>query len=404
MLGVFNLVMSVYIFGITLGTFGINFAVIRLVSEELAIKNIDNLKKITQKSIFLSLSCSIITSFIFLFFDDFIVQNCLHNKVKKNIVYLICCALPFISMSSSISGYFVAIRRTYKSTIIQFFEQIIKIIITGLILTAYLPKGTEFACFALILGDLISEIFSFIGNYIIYKIDLEKYKTTYTIQHKSFYYNKKIFTIATPIALTSLIRSGLSTLKQILIPLSFEKRNLDCAKALSIYGEINGMAMPIILFPNVIFASVSSLFVPEFATYKAQNRRKSIKKAVVITLLISIIFSCLISIFLFSFSKKLSIFIYHDENIAKYIRLLAPLTFFILVDTVIDNILKGLDAQNSVMIINIFDTLLDVILIYTIVPKFGIYGYLVSLFFSEIVNFVFSGLVLWKIIYKKKRE
>lgn len=370
MLGVFNLVMSVYLFGITLGTFGINFAVTRLVAEELAIGNPEGVRKITKRCIGLSFVCGILASSLFLLFSDFIIENCLHNKVSKNVIYVMCLALPLISMSSAISGYFVAIRRVYKSTIAQFFEQIIKIGITAFFLNLFLPNGLEYACFSLILGDLISEIFSFVCNYILYHHDSKIYQTTYTTLQPFSYYHKKIFKISLPVAITSFIRSGLSTLKQILIPLSFEKGKMDCSKALSIYGEINGMAMPIVVFPNVIFSSISNLFVPEFASYHTQNRYKTIQKITSTIFTISVILCIIISLFLFSFANQLGEWIYKDPNVSNYIKILAPLAIFILLDCVIDNILKGLDAQNTVMIINILDTFADVILIYTLVPKF----------------------------------
>lgn len=373
--------MSVYLFGITLGNFGINFAVTRLVSEELAIGNKEAVHKIAKRCLFFSFVCGAIASLGFFLSSDFIIENCLHNKVSKNVIYTICMALPLISMSSAISGYFVAIRRVYKSTIAQFFEQIIKICITAFFLELFLPNGLEYACFSLILGDLISEIFSFICNYLLYLHDSKIYKTTYITHHPSSYYTKKIFKISLPVAITSFIRSGLSTLKQILIPLSFEKNELNCSRALSIYGEINGMAMPIVVFPNVIFSSISTLFVPEFAAYHTQNRRKTIQKITSIILSISLLVCLFVSIFLFCFANSLGEWIYKDSNIANYIKILAPLAIFILLDCVIDNMLKGLDAQNTVMIINILDTFADIVLIYTLVPKFGILRlYCINLF------------------------
>ncbi len=372
LLGTFNLVMSVYLFGITLGNFGINLSVTRLVSEELAINNKEGVKKIAKRCIFLSFLCGILASTLFLTFSDFILKICLHGKTSKNVIYVMCIAIPFISMSSAISGYFVAIRRVYKSTIAQFFEQIIKIVITAFFLELFLPNGLEYACFSLVLGDLISELFSFACNFLLYLQDVKRYKTAYTTNHPVKFYNRKIFKIATPVAITSFIRSGLSTLKQIAIPISFEKGNMDCSKALSIYGEINGMAMPIVLFPNVIFSSISSLFVPEFAAYNAQNRQKSIKKITTMIFLAATMICFFISIFLFVNAENLAQWIYHDINISIYIKMLAPLSIFILLDCIVDNILKGLDAQNSVMFINILDTFSDVILIYTLVPQLGI--------------------------------
>ena len=49
MLGVFNLIMSVYLFGITLATSGINLAVTRVISEELALDNPGRYKESNEK-------------------------------------------------------------------------------------------------------------------------------------------------------------------------------------------------------------------------------------------------------------------------------------------------------------------------------------------------------------------
>ena len=106
MLGIYQLIMSVYLFGITLATSGINLTVTRIVSEELAIKNHYGIKKVMKKCLYISLITSLIASFLFFYNVDFIVTFCLHSHVSKSIVYLICLALPLITMSSAISGYF----------------------------------------------------------------------------------------------------------------------------------------------------------------------------------------------------------------------------------------------------------------------------------------------------------
>ena len=389
--------MSVYVFGITLGSFGIHLAITRLVSEELAIGNKESARRIAKRCIAISFVCGMMASILFFLWRDFIVQSCLHGKVSKNVIYLICIAIPFIAVSSAISGYFVAVRRVYKSTIAQFFEQIIKIAVTAFFLNLFLPNGLEYACFSLILGDLLSEIFSFLCNYTLYIRDVKIYKTSYTTHYRPNYYNQKIFRISLPVAITSFIRSGLSTLKQMIIPHSFEKGQMNCSQALSIYGEINGMAMPIVLFPNVIFSSISSLFVPEFASYNAQKKQKTIQKITHIILIISLAISAVISIILFFFADHLGMWIYKEHSIAYYIKILSPIAIFILLDCVIDNILKGLDAQNDVMMINILDLFINILLIYTLVPKFGIYGYLLSMYFSEIFNLALSLRKLMKV-------
>ena len=59
-------------------------------------------------------------------------------------------------------------------------------------------------------------------------------------------------------------------------------------------------------------------------------------------------------------------------------------------DMITDGLLKGLDCQAASMRYNIFDSALCVVLVYLILPKYAIKGYIFILFISEIINFALS--------------
>ena len=388
--GVFSLVMSVYTFGITLASAGINISATRVVSEELACQNEIGAKKAAKRCIFFSLVFSICASLIFFVSADFITIHCLHNRISQKVIYLICIALPFISMSSAINGYFTAVRRVYKNAISKFFEEFVKIVCTFLFLKSFMPDGIDYACYSLILADIISEITSFLHLYILYIRD--KRGSLIESRYKDLdSYNKRILRITIPVALTSYLRSGLSTIKQLIIPSSLQKSGMNSSNSLIAYGIVNGMTLPIIMFPVSLVSSFSTLLIPEFSRYYAQEKYKKIKSVSSIILICTFIFSVFVAIFIFVFSDKLSNLIYHKSEIAKYLRILSPLIIFMYLDIIIDSILKGLDAQVDVMIINVFDCLISIAFIYFLVPILGFNGYVISIFISEVVDFSLSG-------------
>lgn len=402
-MGIFGLIMSVYLFGITLATSGINLAVTRVISEELALDNHGGVNKVMKKCLYITLITSISTSFIFWINTDFIVEKCLHSRVSHNVVHLVCLSLPLISMSSAISGYFAGVRRIYKNAIGQFIEHVAKVIITTFIINIYLPYGLDYACFALILGDLISEIVSFSYIYIIFLLDKRKYSKSPEITSRS-QYTFRIIRISLPIAITSYIRSGLSTFKQLIIPSKLEQSGINCSESLSKYGIINGMALPIIMFPDILVKSFASLLIPEFSRYNAKKDYKRIKQMTTILLFLIGGAALALTFLLFIFSDQLANLIYKDSAVAHYIKILSPLATFIYIDTVVDSILRGLDAQVGVMIINILDLIISTSFIYFCVPKLGLIGYLISIFMSEILNFVVSLTQLIKIVYFKSKK
>lgn len=399
--GVFSLVMSVYMFGITLASAGINISATRVVSEELACKNEAGAKKAAQRCVLFSLIFGVCASLIFFVFADFITIHCLHNRISKNVIYLICIALPFIAMSSAINGYFTAVRRVYKNAFAKFFEEFVKIACSAILLKSFMPDGIDYACYALILADVISEVTSFLHLYVLYLRD--KHGSLEESRYKDLEsYNKRILRITIPVALTSYLRSGLSTIKQLIIPSSLQRSGMNSSNSLIAYGIVHGMAMPIIMFPVSLITSASGLLVPEFSRYYAQEKYKKIRSVSAIILTVTLIFSILVTIFILVFADELSNFIYHKTEIAKYLRILSPLIVIMYLDVVIDSILKGLDAQVSVMSINVIDCIISITFIYFMVPILGFNGYIISIFISEVVDFSLSGYKLLTILRNMK--
>ena len=90
------------------------------------------------------------------------------------------------------------------------------------------------------------------------------------------------------------------------------------------------------------------------------------------------------------FSNDLGSLLYQNPEAAKFIRLLAPLIPIMYLDSAVDAMLKGLGQQVSSMGINIIDASLSVILVWLLVPMLGIYGYLITIYVTEIVNATLS--------------
>lgn len=368
--GVFELVMSVYFFFVTFSLSGINLACIRIVSEELAYGNDTNIKSATRKCLFFSLAFGLFSGLTLFIFAPYISSTFLHNKVSCFPFYVISLSLPFVSMSSCINGYFSAIRQVKKTAFVQILEQIIKISIIFFLLSLLAPESVDFAIISLVVGEAISEACSFFILYFLYKLNQKNLKQTRSSVKCNF--SKRILRISVPVAITSYIRSGLSTIKQLLIPLRLEKSGLSCKEALSQYGLINGMVFPLLLFPNIVITTFANLLVPEFSYYNTRNENVKMNKMLNLIFKYSFMFSfCIIGIFL-CFSDSFSVLFYNNIEISKYIKILCPLLVFMYLDSIIDSILKGLDKQVKVMGINILDLLTSITFIYFLLPIKGI--------------------------------
>lgn len=156
------------------------------------------------------------------------------------------------------------------------------------------------------------------------------------------------------------------------------------------------MVMPVIMFANVLIGSFSGLLVPEFSRLLAGENYNRLKTVCDTIFKITFIFSiCVTGIFIL-FANEISLMVYESIEAGKWIRILAPLIFFMYIDNIIDNMLKGINEQVSVMLCNIVDLIVTISIIFFVVPNMGMYGYILSIFVSELLNFTISSIQLKK--------
>lgn len=352
-----------------------------------------NTKKAMKYCLAYSLLFGGLAGVLLFIFTPFISTNWLHGKVSFTPLYIISFSLPFLALSSALKGYFSAVRRVSKTAFSEIFEQIIQIIIVTYLINLFMPPTVDYACISLVLGTTISEVFSFIFIFILYKIDSKQYKMSPKNNSK---FVGKLLHISLPIAFTSYVRSGLSTLQQLLIPFRLEKSGISCETALSQYGQVSGMVMPIIMFPSIFILSFCNLLIPEFSEYNVQNKMVQINYNITKIIKYTLYFStCIFGIFL-CFSKELCTIIYNMPELSTYLVVLSPTIILIYLDKVVDSILKGLDKQVRVMGINILDLFSCLGFIYFLLPVVGIKGYLFVILFSETLNFTLSLRILIK--------
>lgn len=384
--GLFGLIMTVYMLGITFASSGIRLAVIRLISNSTA-KALYAEKKIISCSLLFGFIMGAVSAVILFFTSNFISLVWLCDNRATKSLQILSFSLPFIAMSSALNGYFTARRKVTKYSAIQIIEQLAKIGITVLLLTLLAKKGTEFACIAISLGSIISEVVSFLWAYILYIIDKRKLTFAFSKTKDIFF---SFFKIAIPDAVGSWARYSLTTAEHILIPMGLRKSGQNASASLSLYGMVQGMALPIILFPSSLMVSLSSMLIPEVAEHHARGSARQIDYIISRVISISLLFSIGTMGVMYNYSYELANAIYKTADIADYIKILSAVIPVMYTDIVVDSFLKGLDKQVDSMRYNILDAFLCVLLVYFLIPKFAIKGYIITIFASEIINFVLS--------------
>ena len=388
-MGLFSLMSGVYGFALTIATSGIHLGVTHVVVEAMSKGREERISVTMRRAVLYALGFGTFAAALLLCFAEPIGEIWLKDARTVTSLRLFGISLPLIAISSALGGYFTAVRRVYKNALVQVWEQAVKIGGTMYLLAAFLPGGIESTCSALVLGGTFAELASFLLNMLLYLCDRRHHYPSPKKPSKGDE-GQKLIKITVPVALTAYLRSGLVTLEHILIPEGLRNSGSSHEHALIAYGSIHSLAMPIILYPAALISSFSGLLVPELAECCAKNSTRRICYIISRVWSLSLLFSIGVAGILICFSSEIGEVLYPNTDAGYYIKLFAPLIPIMYVDTATDAMMKGLGEQVFSMNINIADALISVVLVWLLIPRMGIQGYIITVYFSELFNTVLS--------------
>lgn len=395
-MGLYQLLLSFYMLTVTFAISGISVAVSRLTAEQISKHNIQNAKKVLHNSIIICLITSGIATLILYFGAEKVSIYIL--KDTRAILPLKCLApsLPFLAFSACYRGYFYAVRNVIKPSSAQLLEQIFRMVTTILLLNYINLKNIEYACCAATIGMTVGEVASFIYISFLYCLD-KKYKTTSQNSDKMF---GKILSISIPVAGTAYLNSALRLLENALIPIKLVVYGMTTSAAMSAYGMIKGMVLPILFFPTSFLTSLATMILPSISSANASKNDKMITKTVSkvlqFTLMIGIL---LVGIFMI-FSSEISTVLYpKNTEVGLMIKLLSFICPFMYLNMVIISMLNGLGKQLSTFKINLLESIIKITFIICLVPIYGFNAYLLALFVTTILNTLLYMYKLLQITY-----
>lgn len=370
-MGLYQLIFSIFALGIILCTSGIGFAVTRLVAEG------HGTRHAVRLCLGCALSLSLAASAVLFFGADFIAAKWINSPPAAYPIRLLMPGLPFISVCACLRGYFIAIRNTVVPVCGDFLEQSATIGATLILLKLVSPME------ALMLGSTLGEVISFLYMILLYRI---------FIRRKNFPKRKaepvfgRIIHIAAPVLGGTFLRGLFGSVENILIPRGLRKNGSDAQSSLAQYGVMQGMVMPILLFPSAFLSSLAVLLVPEMAEANAAGNQKTIQRAAARSIRFTLAFSFFVTTLLIVFADDLGMAFYHNTQAGTLLRVMAPIVPLMYLDSVVDGMLKGLDQQFYSMTYNFTDSIMRVLLVATTIPAAGMKAYIAILFLSEIFN------------------
>ena len=388
-IGLWQLTMAVYALAVNLAISGVRFAATRLVAEELGLGIGGGVRTAMTRCLWYAALFGGVSGFILWWCAPFLAGEWIGDLRCVLPLRVLAPGLPFLSMGAALGGYFTAVQRVVKAAAAQSMEQFVRIGVIILIFWGMAPQGLDQACAAVAAGSAAGELCSLAALWALYRLDRRRISRGLP-PPSGRSMTRRLLHTALPVAFSSYARTALSTLQNLLIPRGLKKAGASSQGAFSSYGVIHGMVFPIIFFPSALLTALAELLIPELTRSQVAGQRARVDYMIGRVFGMGILFSFGVSGIIWGFSQELGIIIYKNPDAARYIRVFAPLIPVMYMDTLTDGMLKGLGEQVASMRYNIIDSLCSVILVYLLLPRFAIGGYLFTVWFTEVLNFALS--------------
>lgn len=388
-MGLYQLIISIYVLGSTFATSGISTAVTRLVADELVRGTPRSIRHILRRSLLLSVLIGAASTLLIFFGAEWIGAKWIGDMRAVSALKMLSLSLPSMGVSSCLKGYFAARRRVSHSSVAQLLEQAVRIVLIFLIIDRFAAQGLASACLAVMIGDTAAEWTSCAYIALSYFRDrrrLEKEADGLVGIRANPSVVRQLLAIAGPITAGRYLNTVLRTVENILVP---SRIALYCGSqevGLSQFGALKGMALPLIFFPASFLSAMSSLLIPELSAANVRSETASINRMVEKSLHITTISSLLIAAVFTVFSKEIGFLLYNSRDVGLYLLVLAPLTPIMYTESMVDGMLKGLGQQVSSLKYSVVDSALRILLIWLIVPRHGMAGFLLIMVVSNLLT------------------
>ena len=256
-MGLYQLIMPVFSVIMALTAVGLTVAVSNLSSQYHARGNRAAIAQVLRRclAVFLLLFAAV-AAVVVLLYDPISVYLLGDARTQLGLLLLLPCIL-LTGVENLHKHFFYGTGNIRPPAAVELCEQFIR---TGAVLgllVVFLPQNPERTVGLIVTGMILCELFSAVTLLLLARRHL----------------NRRIASIAVPIGLTSLLGNLMGSATSVLIPQRLVHAGAEVSEAMSAFGVLCGMTLPMLCLPTAFIGALGLVLVPKLAEGAALGQR-----------------------------------------------------------------------------------------------------------------------------------
>lgn len=375
-LGLFQIIIPVYAMMIVIIGLGLPGAATKMIAERHALGDENGQELIKRKAIKMVLTAALFAIILYYPFIIIFGENLFPDTRALTALKILPAGIFFAAFSQILRSYFQGKKNMIPTAFSQAGEQTIRVIsgLTGAYLL--LPYGLEYAIAGIAFGIVSGEI---IGFLILLTFDRLNQKRKEKIKIPEIHGEKimkEMFALALPLVIIRLSGSFTHVVESLMIPSRLQKAGFSAAESITLFGELSGMALPLLFLPTVFIMPLNTALVPYVAQTVVLKQKEKLNQVTRLSLWGTLLLGLVASFVFRYFSAGLVSLFYGNPSSAPLVSMLslsAPLAYLQFTTA---SILHGLGRPGIAVLNDLIGIIVALILIFylTSLPWIGIYG------------------------------
>ncbi len=373
-MGLFQLIFPFYSLALALGTSGVCVAVSRLAAEYLALENYKALRGLVARALAVFGVVFLAISAVAGLFAAPIAEHFLGDARTRLAVYALVPVIFFTGIENVHKNFLYGTKNVNPPAFSDLMEQTVRMTAVVGLLWYFLPQPDERMLALIVAGMLVCEVASSLFLRIVYRRKLKALPRSGSGDPHTL---KRILSIAAPVSLTNLANNLISSLIVILIPRMLAASGLSSSEALSEFGVLFGMAMPLFNLPSALIVGLGLVMVPKLSENLAvgdhADLRRKISRCVHATSFAVLPVLAVLALL----GDELGVYMFGERVERAFLIPLAVGTALSIYMSIFGSILNGLGKQNSSAMNFLLGNALELALVVALVriPTVRMAGY-----------------------------
>lgn len=403
-MGIYQLLAPVMALSFSLTAAGIQTSVSKHIAAYEAKKQHANSIAVLLCGLFLSVFLSLALGICLFQYSLPIAAHFLLEERCSLLIRIYALSLPFAAVHSCVNGYYYGLKQTAVPSVTQLMEQCARVLSVYLIFAYCSAHQLTLQVSVAVIGLVIGEIVSCLASVLFLSATGRQNRRQYRFAPFPREYHigrqlKPLLLLAVPLSVNRIVLNFLQSLEAVWLPKQLCAFGLSNSRALSVYGVLTGMALPLILFPQAMTGSIAVLLLPYVSEADAKGNPKRIARAIDTSTVFCVLMGFGAALFFYLCGPFLGDLLFQSEEAGLFIRSLSFMCPFLYLGSLLTSILNGLNKAAHAFFINVAALCIRLFCVFLFVPHFGIKGYLWSLPASQIAHCLLNFLALKKYLY-----